>query len=54
MKTLLITTGGTISQQHIDGVAVSNDEAFMGSDFIKTMSATTKKLGNPPPRLSRF
>jgi L-asparaginase len=45
MKTLLITTGGTISQQHVDGVAVSDDSAFTGDDFIRAINNTADKLG---------
>ena len=38
-KILVISTGGTISQEHTDeGVAVSNENAFKGNTFVDILS----------------
>lgn len=38
-KILIISTGGTISQEHTaTGIAVSNDNAFKGNTFADILS----------------
>lgn len=44
-KILVISTGGTISQEHTDeGVAVSNENAFKGNTFADILSSFKSKL----------
>lgn len=44
-KILIISTGGTISQEHTAaGVAVSNDNSFKGNTFADILSSFKNKL----------
>lgn len=44
-KILIISTGGTISQEHTDeGVAVSNENAFKGNTFADILNSFKNKL----------
>lgn len=44
-KILVISTGGTISQEHDDkGIAVSNDNAFKGKTFADILNSFKRKL----------
>ena len=44
-KILVVSTGGTISQEHTDtGIAVSNDNAFRGKTFADILKPFKEKL----------